>query len=159
VSASPQTSALTRDRALSALRELRSPDSGIVGQGVRFALAGGTVALTYIGTTTILSAVIGLPFQAALAIGYCVGLAVHFTLQRLFVWTHREGFALAMHHQLGRYLIAAACQYGVTAASTSLLPGALGLPTELVYLATVAVVIGTNFLVFRNGIFHASGDH
>jgi putative flippase GtrA len=95
-----------------------------------------------------------MPFQVALAIGFCVGLAVHFTLQRMFVWTHHDEFALPLHHQAGRYLIAAAVQYGVTAASTALLPGVLGVDTEVVYLATVLVVLSTNFLVFRNGIFH-----
>ena len=46
-------------------------------------------------------------------------------------------------------------QYGVTAASTGLLPSALGVSAEIVYLATVAVVLSSNFLVFRHGIFHA----
>jgi putative flippase GtrA len=122
---------------------------------VRFALAGGTVALVYLVTTTVLADVVGMQFQIALAIGFSVGLMVHFTLQRLFVWTHHEEFALPLHHQVGRYLAAAAVQYGVTAAATALLPRALGVPTEIVYLATVAVVLSTNFLVFRHGIFHA----
>ena len=113
------------------------------------------MALVYLTTTTVLAEVLGMPFQAALAIGFSVGLIVHFTLQRLFVWTHHEEYALPLHHQVGRYLALAAAQYGVTAASTSLLPSALGVPTEVVYLATVAVVLSTNFLVFRHGIFHA----
>jgi putative flippase GtrA len=133
---------------------LRTPESGLLGQGVRFALSGGAVALVYLSTTTVLAEVVAIPFQAALAIGFCVGLSVHFTLQRLFVWTHREDFALPLRHQLSRYLLAAAVQYGVTAASTTLLPGALGISTELVYLATVAVVLSVNFLVFRHIIFH-----
>lgn len=138
---------------------LRSPDSGLAGQGTRFAIAGGTVALVYLLTTTVLAEIVGTPFQLALAIGFCVGLFVHFTLQRTFVWVHHEEFALPLRHQIGRYLVAAAVQYGVTAASTDLLPGALGVPTEIVYLATVAVVLSTNFLVFRHGIFHAkTGD-
>jgi putative flippase GtrA len=136
-------------------RALRAPDPGILRQGLRFALAGGTVALVYLTTTTVLAEVVGMPFQAALAIGFGVGLIVHFTLQRLFVWTHHEEFALPLHHQVGRYLALAGAQYGVTAASTSLLPSALNVPTEVVYLATVAVVLSTNFLVFRHGIFHA----
>jgi putative flippase GtrA len=143
------------------VRALRTPESGVLGQGVRFALSGGTVALVYLGTTTVLADVVGLPFQAALAIGFSVAIAVHFTLQRLFVWTHHEEFALPLHHQAGRYLAVAAAQYGVTAASTALLPTALGVSTELVYLATVAVVLSVNFLVFRQAIFHAeppSGD-
>jgi putative flippase GtrA len=118
-------------------------------------MAGGTVALVYLGTTTLLSVVLGLPFQVALAIGFSVAIAVHFTLQRLFVWTHHEEFALPLRHQAGRYLVVAGIQYGVTAASTALLPSALGVPTEIVYLATVAVLLGVNFLVFRHAIFHA----
>jgi len=134
---------------------LKTPESGLLGQGVRFALVGGTVALIYLTTTTVLAEVVGMPFQAALAIGFCVGLVVHFTLQRTFVWIHHEEFALPLHHQAGRYLAVAAVQYGVTAASTSLFPAALGLPVEIVYLATVAAIVITNFLVFRHGIFHS----
>jgi putative flippase GtrA len=95
-----------------------------------------------------------MPFQAALIVGLGVGLVIHFTLQRLFVWTHHDEFALPLHHQLGRYVVVTALQYGVTAASTWLLPSVLGVSAELVYLGTVVVVIATNFLVFRNGIFH-----
>jgi putative flippase GtrA len=141
--------------AVQAWRTLRSPSAGLRGQGMRFAIAGGTVALLYVGFTTILASVVGMPFQAALAIGLGGALVVHFTLQRLFVWSHHDEFALPLHHQLGRYLLVTACQYAVTAASTSLLPSVLALPTEVVYLATVAILISTNFLVFRHGIFHA----
>jgi putative flippase GtrA len=137
------------------LRTLRTPESGVLGQGVSFVVSGGTIALVYLATTTILASVVGLPFQLALAIGFSVSIALHFTLQRLFVWTHHEEFELPLHHQVGRYLMVAAVQYGVTAASTALLPSVLGVPTEVVYLATVAVVLGVNFLVFRNVIFHA----
>jgi putative flippase GtrA len=143
---------------LSAARSLRSPSSGLLGQGVRFALAGGTVALVYLTLTIVLADVVGLPFEASLAIGFCVATMVHFTLQRVFVWIHHEEFALPMHHQAARYLAAAAVQYGLTAASTSLLPTALGASTEIVYLATVAAVISVNFLVFRHGIFHGKSD-
>lgn len=144
-----------RGRLLPWLLSLRRPEAGIAGQGARFALAGATVMAVYVGSTTLLSSIVGLPFQYALAIGYCAGLVVHFTLQRRFVWAHGENFALGLRGQATRYLVAAAAQYGVTAASTALLPAALGLPTEAVYLATVAVVVSTNFLVFRHGIFHA----
>ena len=139
---------------MTAWRDVRSPNSGLRGQSIRFALVGGTVALIYVGTTTVLATVVGMPFQAALIVGLSMGLVIHFTLQRLFVWTHHDEFALPLHHQLGRYVAATAMQYGVTAASTSLLPSVLGVSAELVYLGTVAVVITTNFLVFRNGIFH-----
>jgi len=137
------------------VRALRAPESGVLGQGVRFALSGGTVALVYLATTTVLAEVLGLAFQLALAIGFSLGLVVSFTLQRVFVWTHHEEFALPLARQVRRYLLVAALQYGVTAASTDLLPSALGVSAELVYLATVAVVVSGNFLVFRHGIFHA----
>jgi putative flippase GtrA len=153
----PQPAARTIGRrTLSAWRDLRSPSSGVRGQGVRFAIAGGTVALVYIGTTIVLATIVGLPFQIALAIGLVVSLVVHFTLQRLFVWTHHEEFALSLQQQLGRYLVAAGTQYGVTAASTAVLPPFLGVSAPVVYLGTVAVVVSTNFLVFRHGIFHAN---
>jgi putative flippase GtrA len=135
---------------------LRSPDSGVRGQGARFAVAGGIVAVVYLTVTTVLANVVGLPFQVALALGFCVALIVHFSLQRFFVWVHHEEFALPLHHQMARYLLSAGVQYGVTVASTSLLPSALGVSTEVVYVATVAVVMGANFLVFRHGVFHAS---
>ena len=134
------------------MRTLRSPSSGLLGQGVRYGLAGGTVAVVYLSTTTVLAEVVGLPFQVALAIGFSVALVVHFTLQRFFVWIHHDEFALPLHHQAGRYLTVAGTQYGLTIASTALLPAALGVSAEIVYLVTVAVLASTNFLVFRHGI-------
>jgi putative flippase GtrA len=119
-----------RQRVLSAARSLRSP--GLLGQGVRYVLAGGTGVAVYVTTTIVLADVVGVPFQVALAIGFTAGLVVQFTLYRLFVWTHNEGFALPVHHQVARFHAAAAANYGLTAASTSLLPSALGVPTEAV---------------------------
>jgi putative flippase GtrA len=135
-------------------RTLRAPESGLLGQGIRFALAGGSVALVYLTVTTVLAEVIGLPFQVALAVGFTIAILVHFTLQRLFVWIHHEDFALPLRHQVGRYLLSAGAQYAITVASTSLLPPALGVSTEIVYLATVALLLSINFLVYRHGIFH-----
>jgi putative flippase GtrA len=143
------------ERARLLARRVRDPGAGLAGQGVRYALAGGVVAGVYLGVTTVLADVLGLRFQVALVIGFCCGVSVHFTLQRLFVWAHREEFALPFRHQASRYLVVAGAQYGLTAASTSLLPAALGLSTELVYVATVGALVCVNFLVFRNGVFHA----
>ncbi|HEY7828962.1 MAG TPA: GtrA family protein [Solirubrobacteraceae bacterium] len=128
--------------------------AGLVGQGLRFAVAGATVSLVYIATTTVLSVVVGMPFQAALLIGYGLALSIHFTLQRLFVWAHQERFALPLHRQLGWYLLAAAAQYGATALCTLLLPSVLGLSSETVYLLVVLPLTLTNFLLFRYVIFH-----
>lgn len=143
---------MTRTR--DALTVIRSPDLGIVGQGVRFTMVGGVATGAYVLTTTVLASFAGVPFQVALSIGFLVAIMMHFTLQRVFVWVHDEEFALPLHHQAGRYLLLAGLQYGVTTASTSLLPSALGIPTEAVYLGTVAIFATANFLIFRNRIFH-----
>lgn len=144
---------LTKTRSF--LLSLLTPDSGILGQGMRFTIAGSIVTVVYLGTTTLFAKVANMPFQLALITGFSIALVVHFTLQRLFVWTHHEEFALPLHHQLGRYLTVSAAQYGLTAASVAVMPSVLGLSAEVVYLATVAVVYSVNFLVFRHGIFHA----
>lgn len=149
------SASMGRRRALiDRFRTLLTPASGLLGQGTRYAIAGAFVALVYILTTTLLAVVVGLPFREALPIGFAVQLAVHFTLQRTFVWVHYEDFALPLRHQLPRYLAVAGTQLGVTALTTSLLPGRLGLSTEVVYLGTVTVLTAGNFLLFRNVIFH-----
>jgi putative flippase GtrA len=144
-----------RQSAWRLVRTLRSPESGLVGQGLRYAIAGATVAIINLATTLVLADVVGLPFQAALAIGFACAITAHFTLQRTFVWIHHSEFALALHHQALRYLLNAGTQYGLTALSTALLPSLLGAATEAVYLATLALLVGANFLIFRHGIFHA----
>jgi putative flippase GtrA len=135
-------------------RRLLAPDSGLLGQGVRFALVGSLTALVYLLTTTLLAAVVGLPFQVALPLGLGLAIVVHFTLQRMFVWTPSGEFALPLRHQAGRYLSVVGVQYGLTAASTALLPHALGIPTEIVFLVTAVLLGATNFVVFRHGVFH-----
>ena len=151
-----------RERVRAAARTLRSPSSGLLGQGVRFLFAGGIVVVVYVTTTTVLADVVGLHFQVALAIGFAVAMLVQFNLYRVFVWVHHEEFALPVHHQVGRYLAAAAVNYGLTAACTAVLPGVLGVPTEAVYLVMVAALPVMNFVVLRYVVFHAkapAGDH
>lgn len=127
-------------------------------QGLRFVLVGGIVFGIYVGTTSLLAEVIGLPFEVSLAIGFSLAIATHFSLQRLYVWRHASAYALPLHHQLARYLAMAAIQYGLTAAITATVPHALGVSPEVVYLPTVVVITATNFLIFRSRIFHAAID-
>jgi putative flippase GtrA len=155
VTRTPEAPRRHGQRAASAARHLRSPNSGLLGQGVRFILAGGIVVVVYVATTTILAEILGLHFQVALAIGFGVALIVQFNLYRVFVWVHHEEFVLPIHHQAGRYLTAAAIGYGLTAVCTSLLPSALGVSTEIVYLGMVAALPVINFTVLRYVIFHA----
>jgi putative flippase GtrA len=127
---------------------------GLVGQGTRFALAGGAVALVYLLTTTVLAVLVHLPFQLALAIGFCCGLVLHFTLQRTFVWTGRGDFALPLRRQTVRYLLVSGTQYGLTAVGTPLISSAVEIPTEASYLLLVAILVSTSFVMFRHVIFH-----
>jgi putative flippase GtrA len=134
---------------------VRSLDPRLPGQGLRFAIAGGLVAAVYVLATLLFSHVFGLPFEVALLLGFAVALTTHFTLQRLFVWPHDAGFALPIHHQVGRYLGIAAAQYAITASATAILPGALNVATDLVYLGVTATVSVANFLLFRTHVFHS----
>jgi putative flippase GtrA len=143
-----------RDLALAFLRDIRSPEWGLAGQGVRFAISGCLVAFMYVTVTTVLHVVFAVAFQLALAIGFVSSVALHFTLQRLFVWRHHRRFALAVHHQAARYLGMCAAQYALTALATARLPSLLGLPVELVYVVTMLTVATVNFVVFRGRVFH-----
>jgi len=127
--------------------------NSLMAQGVRFVICGVIVSVVYISVTTIFAEVSHLRFQIALVIGWCSAVAVHFTLQRTFVWAHR-GFALRFRHQLARYALVAGSQLGVTATTTTFLPSVLDLPAEVVYLGTAFSLTAINFLVFRNGVFH-----
>jgi putative flippase GtrA len=135
------------------LLDIRSPQWGLAGQAFRFALAGGLVAVVYLSVTTVLHVAFAVPFQAALAAGFTVGVALHFTLQRVFVWRHDQRFALPVHHQALRYLCVCFTQYGITALFTSQLPDLLGVPVEVVYVATALGLAGINFIVFRGRVF------
>jgi putative flippase GtrA len=130
----------------------------VAAQGMRFACSGAVVSVVYITITTLLSAVAHLPFEVALVIGWCAAICVHFTLQRTFVWARAQRFALPFGRQVGRYLLIAVSQLLVTAATTAALPPLLGVSSEVIYLITGACITVVNFLVFRNGVFHSSGE-
>lgn len=151
---SATTASSRRQLAQAFLRDVRSPEWGVFGQLFRFALSGSLVAVVYVSVTTALHDLFAVPFQTALAIGFVVGVALHFTLQRVFVWRHRQKFSLAAHHQAVRYLCVCGSQYGVTALSTSQLPGLVGLPVEVVYVTTMLALACFNFIVFRGRVFH-----
>lgn len=131
----------------------------VMGQGFRFALSGGLVALVYVGVTTLLHDGMAVPFQLALVGGSAVSVSLHFTLQRLFVWRHAQaGFALSVRGQARRYLLLVGVQYAITALATSQLPGLLDEPVEIVYLTTTILVAISNFMIFRNRVFHTAGS-
>jgi putative flippase GtrA len=128
------------------------------GQLARYAIAGATVAVVYVGLTLLLSGPAGLPIQAAIPIAYVTAITVHFSLQRWFVFRDAGVFALAMHHQVGRYLAIGLAQYGTTALATAVLPGVLGLPEKLVYVGAVGVISAVSFVFLRTSVFHAPSE-
>jgi putative flippase GtrA len=134
---------------------MRRPELGVLGQGIRYALAGATVALVSLTATIVLAQGFGLAFEAAFGVGYALALVTHFTLQRFFVWSHGEQFALPIHHQLGRYLPVALSNYGLVAVAIAVLPRALGTSSLLVYLAATGLVTALSFVIFRSRVFHA----
>jgi len=138
------------------LREAASRDAR--GQLVRYVTAGGTVAAVYIGLTLALSGPVGLPIQAAIPIAYVTAICLHFTLQRWFVFRDASAFALAMHHQVGRYLVLALVQYSLTALATAVLPDVLGLPDKVVYVCAVGAISFISFVVLRTHVFHSPSE-
>jgi putative flippase GtrA len=148
----------TRNRVNSVRRYLRSPPSGLAGQITRFALTGGVVSAVYMGMTTVLSEIAGVPFQVALAVGFIAGLSTHFTLQRVFVWIHDSGFALDLRGQVARYLALSGALYGSTAAVSSTVPSLLHVRVLTVYLAWTIIASTVNSFILRRRIFHPHRD-
>jgi putative flippase GtrA len=113
------------------------------------------MSIFYLGLTSLL-AVIGMPFQAALIVSFLAAVVLHFTLQRVFVWSQRGKYALPMRQQLHRYLPLVVVQYITTAGATATLPTLVGLPVLAVYIGFTLSYSVFNFLFFRARIFHAA---
>jgi putative flippase GtrA len=111
------------------------------------------MSIFYLGLTSILS-LIGVPFQVALIVSFTCAVALHFTLQRVFVWSQHAEYALPMREQLKRYLPLVSIQYVTTAGATAILPAWFGLPVLAVYIAITLTYSLFNFLFFRARIFH-----
>jgi putative flippase GtrA len=133
---------------------IRTLDRVLVGQGIRYAVTGAGVACVYILTTLFLANVVGIHFQVALALGFFTAVTTHFFAHRFFVWGH-DDFALSATRQASRYVPMTIAQYAFTALTTSVLPSALGVPTDLVYLVTVVCVTVVTFVLLRTRVFHA----
>jgi putative flippase GtrA len=122
----------------------------------RFGLSGGLVALVNLGAMTVLVAGLDLGAQIALIISYGLGLVVHFTLNRQWVFSPEGAYHLHLTAQGVRYVCSAATIYGLTALSLATLPGALGVTSLAVYYVTVLVLSVANFFVLRTFVFGAA---
>jgi putative flippase GtrA len=129
----------------------------LTGQPLRYAIAGAATALTYFALTLLLSGPLGVPIEVAIPCAYVPALLLHFTLQRHFVFRSHDGFALATHHQAGRYLTIGAAQVATTALITAFVPDLLGVDERIVYVLSTLAVAGLAFLMLRLHVFHAPG--
>jgi putative flippase GtrA len=123
----------------------------------KFALTGAVVGATHLGLVTVL-ALAGLPIQAALAISFVVALALHFTLNRQWVFAQDSGYALHLSRQGLRYLLAAALSYAGTAISVAVLPDVLGIPELAVFFLAAGVMACISFTILHLWVFHASPE-
>lgn len=127
-------------------------------QPVRFVLAGGTVALAYIGLGLLLPALLGVPLQTVIPVAYVLAALLHFGLQRWFVFRDPGGFELSLGEQALRYLPMGIWQYAWTAGMTALVPTVLGLPERAVYVAAVLSGSVGAFLFLRYRVFQSADD-
>jgi putative flippase GtrA len=134
---------------------IRRPELGVLGQGIRFAIAGATVAVVALTGTIVLAEGFGLTYEAAFGIAYTAAVATHFSLQRYFVWSHHTEFALPLQLQLVRYLPIALANYGVVATALEVLPRALHASSLDVYLIATFAMTALSFILFRTSVFHA----
>ena len=137
------------------MRSLRARLShDLTGPLIRYGIAGGCVALVYLAVPLLLHDVVGLPIEAAIPIAYALALTLHFNLQRYFVFSHVDEFALTTRQQIGRYGMIAAVQYPTTALATAFLPGLLGVSSDAAFLIITLTISLTAFLLLRGHVFH-----
>lgn len=123
-----------------------------VSQTVRYVLVGGVTAVTYLGLTLLLSG-LGTPLLLAVVISYILAVSLHFVLQRSFVF-RSASFALPVHDQVRRYVVVGVVQLILTSITTSVLPSALDVSPEAVYVGTVVAMALITFTLLRLHVFH-----
>jgi putative flippase GtrA len=106
------------------------------------------------GSVLLLSGPVGLPIQAAIAVSYPFILALHFSLQRLFVFRSEAEYRLSGSAQLRRYLAVQALQYLCIAGGTEFMRSVVGLGDQIAYLAAVFTVTALSFVLMRLRVFH-----
>jgi putative flippase GtrA len=126
-------------------------------RAARFGMSGGVVALVNLGAMTVLVAGFDTRPEIALLASYALALAVHFTLNRQWVFSSGRGYHLHLTAQGTRYIGCAVTIYGVTALALATLPHALGVPVLAVYYTASLVLSIANFFVLRTFVFRAAG--
>lgn len=119
----------------------------------RFAAAGAFITVLYVCVTAGVR-LTGAPWWLAIAVGYLVATSTHFVLHRTFVFRREQGFELSVGQQLPRFVLVVLAQYAVTTVAMTFLPGVLGLPEILVFLAVAGCVTVASFVLLRTRLFH-----
>jgi putative flippase GtrA len=118
----------------------------------KFVLTGALVGGTHLALVTLM-VLAGVPIQAALALAYLVALAVHFTLNRQWVFAEHSGYALHFSRQGVRYLLIAGLSYAGTAISVAVLPGLLDIPQLAAFFMAAIAMAGVSFVLLNFWVF------
>jgi putative flippase GtrA len=119
----------------------------------KFAFTGALVAITHLGLVSGMT-LGGVPIQIALALAFLVAIAMHFTLNRQWVFRHESGYALRFSSQGLRYLAAAALSYACTAIGVAVLPDALGIPQLAAFFLMTGIMACITFAILHLWVFH-----
>ena len=125
---------------------------------LKFITTGALVAAVQLGLVTV-QVLLGVPIQLALVLTYVVVLALHFTLNRQWVFTSATGYAVHLSRQGGRYLLVAATSYLGTALGIAVLPALFGIPELAAFFLATAVMACFSFLTLHLWIFRAAPMH
>lgn len=118
---------------------------------VRYLVSGGSAFAAEYVSFLLLYAVLSAQLYVANTLSFCLGLAISFTLNR--VWTFREGnYKRAARHQFAMYAVLAACNVVLTNVIIGLLDRA-GLDPRLGKIACMFFIVCWNFFIFRYVIF------
>ena len=123
-------------------------------QALRFVVNGGVVAMLHVAMGLALAGPLGLALQLAIPVAYVLSLAINYLSSRAFVFAHTAQFAHRTGAQVFRYLGVAAAQYALIAGATAVLPGPLGLPAKVVYVAAALTTPVLSFAALRAFVFH-----
>lgn len=128
----------------------------LASQALRYLVSGGVIWLVYTGLTLLLEWW-GMSIYLAVVIAYVVAVSLHFVLQRVVVWA-RDEYALSVREQVVRYVALGLVQLAVTFAALAVIPGATGLPAQVVFVVITAVNTLASFVLMRQAIFRPGGS-
>jgi putative flippase GtrA len=123
----------------------------------KFVLTGALVGAAHLGLVSLM-VVGGVPIQAALAMAFVIALALHFTMNRQWVFASEGGYALHFTRQGARYLVTAVASYAVTATAVAVLPDATGLPELAVFFLAAGAMACVSFVLLNLWVFAPAAE-